>query len=172
MRRIPYPTLCRSQTLNTTRAHRLRTLVRDLDARGRARGFGRLVLCVPARGAPHLRDEELSAEAAGEIQRTGRATPYLRHHAWRAALWHGEIGSPRRQADRHPAFRGRASKCWGSRPKRLRIADRFGRNVQECPAVRMTCKIGGHARSEGPIVVTNNMREFGRMPGIRAENWI
>ena len=31
---------------------------------------------------------------------------------------------------------------------------------------------GGHARSEGLVVVTNNMREFGRMPGIRAENWV
>ena len=33
-------------------------------------------------------------------------------------------------------------------------------------------QIAGHARSEGRIVVTNNMREFGRMPGIRAENWV
>jgi tRNA(fMet)-specific endonuclease VapC len=33
-------------------------------------------------------------------------------------------------------------------------------------------QIGGHARSEGLIVVTNNMREFGRMPGIRAESWV
>ncbi len=33
-------------------------------------------------------------------------------------------------------------------------------------------QIGGHARSEGLIVVTNNLREFGRMPGIRAENWV
>ena len=33
-------------------------------------------------------------------------------------------------------------------------------------------QIGGHARSEGLIVVTNNMREFSRMPGLRAENWI
>jgi tRNA(fMet)-specific endonuclease VapC len=32
-------------------------------------------------------------------------------------------------------------------------------------------QIGGHARSEGLIVVSNNMREFDRMPGIRAENW-
>ena len=32
-------------------------------------------------------------------------------------------------------------------------------------------QIGGHARSEGLIVVTNNMREFSRMPGLRAENW-
>jgi len=33
-------------------------------------------------------------------------------------------------------------------------------------------QIGAHARSEGLIVVTNNMREFGRMPGVRAENWL
>jgi tRNA(fMet)-specific endonuclease VapC len=33
-------------------------------------------------------------------------------------------------------------------------------------------QIGGHARSEGLIVVTNNVREFGRMPGIRTENWV
>jgi tRNA(fMet)-specific endonuclease VapC len=32
-------------------------------------------------------------------------------------------------------------------------------------------QIGAHARSEGLIVVTNNMREFGRMPGVRTENW-
>ena len=32
-------------------------------------------------------------------------------------------------------------------------------------------QIGGHARSEGLIVVTNNMREFSRMPGLRTENW-
>jgi tRNA(fMet)-specific endonuclease VapC len=33
-------------------------------------------------------------------------------------------------------------------------------------------QIGGHARSEGLIVVTNNMREFARMPGVRIENWL
>jgi tRNA(fMet)-specific endonuclease VapC len=33
-------------------------------------------------------------------------------------------------------------------------------------------QIGGHARSEGLIMVTNSMREFSRMPGVRAENWI
>lgn len=33
-------------------------------------------------------------------------------------------------------------------------------------------QIGGHARSEGLIVVTNNMREFVRMPGVRSENWL
>jgi tRNA(fMet)-specific endonuclease VapC len=33
-------------------------------------------------------------------------------------------------------------------------------------------QIGAHARSEGLIVVTNNMREFSRMPGVRAENWV
>jgi tRNA(fMet)-specific endonuclease VapC len=33
-------------------------------------------------------------------------------------------------------------------------------------------QIGGHARSEGLILVTNNIREFNRMPGIRVENWV
>ena len=33
-------------------------------------------------------------------------------------------------------------------------------------------QIGGHARSEGLIVVTNNTREFSRMPGLRTENWV
>ena len=33
-------------------------------------------------------------------------------------------------------------------------------------------QIGGHARSEGLIVVTNNLREFARMPGLRTENWV
>lgn len=33
-------------------------------------------------------------------------------------------------------------------------------------------QIGGHARSEGLIAVTNNMREFVRMPGLRVENWV
>jgi tRNA(fMet)-specific endonuclease VapC len=33
-------------------------------------------------------------------------------------------------------------------------------------------QIGAHARSEGLIVVTNNMKEFVRMPGLRVENWV
>jgi tRNA(fMet)-specific endonuclease VapC len=33
-------------------------------------------------------------------------------------------------------------------------------------------QIGGHARSQGLIIVTNNMREFSSMKGIRVENWV
>lgn len=33
-------------------------------------------------------------------------------------------------------------------------------------------QIGAHARSQGLTVVTNNMREFSRMPGLRVENWV
>jgi tRNA(fMet)-specific endonuclease VapC len=33
-------------------------------------------------------------------------------------------------------------------------------------------QIGGHARSEGLIIVTNNIGEFSRMPGLRVENWV
>jgi tRNA(fMet)-specific endonuclease VapC len=32
--------------------------------------------------------------------------------------------------------------------------------------------IGAHAAAEGLIVVTNNLREFSRMPGVRTETWI
>ena len=32
-------------------------------------------------------------------------------------------------------------------------------------------RIAGHARALGLILVTNNMREFKRVPGLRVENW-
>ena len=32
--------------------------------------------------------------------------------------------------------------------------------------------IAGHARANGLIVVTNNAREFRRVPGLRLENWV
>lgn len=32
--------------------------------------------------------------------------------------------------------------------------------------------IGAHARAEGLVLVTNNIREFARMPGLRVENWV
>jgi tRNA(fMet)-specific endonuclease VapC len=31
--------------------------------------------------------------------------------------------------------------------------------------------IAGHARSEDLTVVTNNVREYGRVPGLQVENW-
>ncbi|WP_145129303.1 tRNA(fMet)-specific endonuclease VapC [Pseudomonas sp. URMO17WK12:I11] len=32
--------------------------------------------------------------------------------------------------------------------------------------------IAGHARSQGLIIVTNNRREFERVPGLRSEDWV
>ena len=32
--------------------------------------------------------------------------------------------------------------------------------------------IAGHARSQGLVLVTNNEEEFGRVPGLRTENWV
>ena len=32
--------------------------------------------------------------------------------------------------------------------------------------------IGAHARSAGDTLVTNNDREFGRVPGLRMQNWL
>ena len=31
--------------------------------------------------------------------------------------------------------------------------------------------IAAHARSEGAIVVTNNVKDFGRVKGLKVENW-
>lgn len=32
--------------------------------------------------------------------------------------------------------------------------------------------IAGHARSRGLIIITNNVREFERVPGLRVEDWV
>ncbi|WP_296268851.1 type II toxin-antitoxin system tRNA(fMet)-specific endonuclease VapC [Pseudomonas sp. UBA6562] len=32
--------------------------------------------------------------------------------------------------------------------------------------------IAGHARAKGLIVVTNNLKEFNRVPGLRVEDWV
>lgn len=40
------------------------------------------------------------------------------------------------------------------------------------PAGPHDMMIGAHARSEGLILVTNNLREFERMEGLRSETWV
>jgi tRNA(fMet)-specific endonuclease VapC len=46
-------------------------------------------------------------------------------------------------------------------------AERRGR-----PAGLLDMLIGAHARAEGLILVTNNAREFSRLPGVQCENWL
>ncbi|MDH7789023.1 hypothetical protein QBD01_005074 [Ochrobactrum sp. 19YEA23] len=55
----------------------------------------------------------------------------------------------------------------GGRPLRAgpRELERAGR-----PGGPDDMQFGAHARSEGLIVGTNNMKEFIRMPGVRVEN--
>jgi tRNA(fMet)-specific endonuclease VapC len=40
-----------------------------------------------------------------------------------------------------------------------------------CPIGPYDMMIAGHARSRGLVLVTNNRREFDRVPGLRLENW-
>jgi tRNA(fMet)-specific endonuclease VapC len=40
------------------------------------------------------------------------------------------------------------------------------------PAGLHDLQIGAHARSLGLTIVTNNTREFERMPGLKVENWV
>ena len=42
---------------------------------------------------------------------------------------------------------------------------------QGTPIGAMDLLIAAHARSLGVILVTNNVREFGRVPGLQIENW-
>lgn len=51
----------------------------------------------------------------------------------------------------------------------------YGRVPAELERAGTLCRphdiqIGTHARSEGSILVTNNMKEFVHMPGVRVEN--
>jgi tRNA(fMet)-specific endonuclease VapC len=61
-------------------------------------------------------------------------------------------------------------------PFEAKAAAHYGQARAELERAGAPCgphdmQIGGHARSKGLIVVTNHIREFSRMPGIRVENW-
>lgn len=64
-------------------------------------------------------------------------------------------------------------RCCRSQTRQRPTTGRFGLNWsgRERHAA-LDMQIGAHARSEGLIVVTNNIREFVRMPGVRVENWL
>ena len=62
------------------------------------------------------------------------------------------------------SFSARAAAHYGQ----IRVElERAGR-----PAGPQDMMIGGHARSEGLVLVTNNRREFARMSGLRIEDWL
>lgn len=42
---------------------------------------------------------------------------------------------------------------------------------QGTPIGPLDTLIAGHARAEGLVLVTNNVREFVRVPGLKVENW-
>ena len=58
-----------------------------------------------------------------------------------------------------------------------RAAAHFGRIRAELAKLGTLCGaydmlIGAHARSEGLMLVSNNVREFQRMPGLLVVNWV
>jgi tRNA(fMet)-specific endonuclease VapC len=61
-------------------------------------------------------------------------------------------------------FTGQAAAHYGQIRAQL---ERVGR-----PAGAYDIMIGGHARSEGLILVTSNVREFEPMDGLRVESWL
>ena len=62
------------------------------------------------------------------------------------------------------SFSARAAAHYGQIRAELEHAGR--------PAGPYDMMIGGHARSEGLVLVTNNRREFARMSGLRIEDWL
>lgn len=61
-------------------------------------------------------------------------------------------------------FDMRAAGHYGEIRARLEAA---GQPIGSCELM-----IAGHARSQGLTVVTNNAREFSRIPGLLVENWV
>ena len=58
-----------------------------------------------------------------------------------------------------------------------KAAAHFGQIRAELTMLDMLCGaydmlIAAHARSEGLMLVTNNLREFERIPGLRLDNWV
>ena len=61
-------------------------------------------------------------------------------------------------------------------PFSIKAAAHFAQIRAELTQLGMLCGaydmlIGAHARSEGLVLVTNNVREFQRIPGLRVDNW-
>jgi tRNA(fMet)-specific endonuclease VapC len=62
-------------------------------------------------------------------------------------------------------------------PFSAKAAAHFGQVRAELARLGTLCGaydmlIGAHARSEGLMLVTNNTREFQRIPGLRLDNWV
>ena len=62
-------------------------------------------------------------------------------------------------------------------PWSAQAAEEYGRlrallQRQGTPIGNMDLLIAAHALAEGAVLVTNNQREFGRVPGLQLENWM
>ncbi len=62
-------------------------------------------------------------------------------------------------------------------PWSAQAADEYSRlrtflQRQGTPIGSMDLLIAAHALAENAVLVTNNRREFGRVPGLRLENWL
>ena len=62
-------------------------------------------------------------------------------------------------------------------PWSAQAADEYSRlraflQRQGTPIGNMDLLIAAHALAENAVLVTNNLREFGRVPGLRLENWM
>ena len=75
-------------------------------------------------------------------------------------------------ANRPPLIADMPVLDWGAR-----AADRYGAVAADLrrrgqPIGCMDTKIAAHALAEGLVLVTNNLDDFGGVPGLRLENWL
>ncbi len=92
-----------------------------------------------------------------------------------AELWHGVEKSSRPEQNRRQVedFVSRLEVL----PYGDRAADHYGNIRAQLERAGQTIgvndlHIAGHARSEALILVSNNLREFSRIEGLRLENWV
>jgi tRNA(fMet)-specific endonuclease VapC len=92
-----------------------------------------------------------------------------------AELHYGAEKSARRATNRKAieAFVGGMDVLWFSPAAAAHFGEiRAHLERAGTPASSQDILIGAHARSENLTLVTNNRREFDRIPGLRVENWV
>jgi tRNA(fMet)-specific endonuclease VapC len=90
-------------------------------------------------------------------------------------LWYGVENSTRREANLHALeeFADRLDVLFFTAEAAAHYGQvRAGLKRSGTPMGYHDMLIGAHARSEGLTLVTNNRREFDRVPGLNVENWV
>lgn len=121
----------------------------------------------------YLHYQEQTAGSKGRFLSSLRVVCYQRYHTDGTDLWCGEIGKSRKNLSVIEGFSARLevqNYGFDAAVHTGQIRAELAR--QGTPIGPYDAMLAGHARSAGLILVTNNVREFERVPGLRVENWV